>query len=223
MTSPFLQCNSGATHNARDMWSDLRNDSKVYAAIRYPNGTGPVRDWLIWLQSPGLLALALYRARHALLLYRQRKGLTFTSIALKVPLILARQLVIVLFKIDVHAATVIGGGVYLSDRGQIILGPKCIGSGTVIHDRVTIGVKAGQDTGPVIGENVWIGPDCVIYGDISVGAGVTVLPGTVMSMNVPNDTVVGGNPATVVRRNFDNRHLRQTRSCEVDSHCLMQA
>jgi len=205
------------------MWSDLRADSAVYAALRYTNSTGAILGVLIWLRSPGLLALALYRARHALLLYRQRKGLTFTAIVLKVPLSLAKQLLIVLFKIDVHAAAVIAGGVYLSDRGELILGPERIGSGTVIHERVTIGVKAGGDTGPVIGENVWIGPDCVIYGDISVGAGVTVLPGTVMSMNVPNDTVVGGNPATIVRRNFDNRYLRQTRSCNVDPHYLMQA
>lgn len=200
------------------MWSDLRADSTIYAALRYPNSIGALRGALLWLRSPGLLSLALYRARHALLVYRQRNGLTLAAIALRVPLTLARQLLIVLFKIDVHAATVIAGGVYLSDRGELILGPERIGSGTVIHERVTIGVKAGEDTGPVIGENVWIGPDCVIYGNISVGAGVTVLPGTVMSMNVPNDSVVGGNPATIVRRNFDNQHLRRTRSCNVDPH-----
>jgi serine O-acetyltransferase len=200
------------------MWSDLRADSTIYAALRYPNSNGAIRGALIWLRSPGLLALALHRARHALLLYRQRHGRTLTAIALKVPLTLARQLLIILCKIDVHAATVIAGGVYLSDRGQLVLGPERIGSGTMIHERVTIGVKAGENAGPVIGENVWIGPDCVIYGDISVGAGVTVLPGTVMSMNVPNDTVVGGNPATIVRRNFDNRNLRKTRSCNVDPH-----
>jgi len=47
---------------------------------------------------------------------------------------------------------------------------------------------------PVVGEDVWIGSDCVIYGDIAIGNGATILPETVLSMNVPSRAVVAGNP-----------------------------
>ena len=107
-------------------------------------------------------------------------------------------------------------GIYLSDRGYLILGPRRVGSGTLIHERVTIGPTAGGAVGPTIGQNVWIGPDCVIYGEIALGDGTTVLPGTVLSTNVSAGTVVGGNPATVVRRDFDNVALRRSLARDID-------
>ena len=102
----------------------------------------------------------------------------------------------------------------------MIIGPRSIGSGTLIHDRVTIGASAGSEDPPTIGENVWIGPDCVIYGDTRLGNGVAVLPGTVLSINVPDNTVVGGNPGIIVRRDFDNTYLRRSLACDIDRESL---
>jgi serine O-acetyltransferase len=132
-----------------------------------------------------------------------------------------RTFAIVLAKSDIYYATVIDEGVHLSDNGRLIIGARRIGRGTIIHDRVTIGVKAGAAViEPIIGENVWIGADCVIYGDITIGDGATILPETVLSMNVPPRAVVAGNPATIIAREFDNASLRRsldTAAAEMES------
>jgi acetyltransferase-like isoleucine patch superfamily enzyme len=72
----------------------------------------------------------------------------------------------------------------------------------------------------VIGRNVWIGPGCVIYGNITIGDCATVLPGSVVSMNVRPGAVVGGNPATVVYEHFDNSRLRRSLAADIDRASL---
>jgi len=176
---------------------------------------------LIWVLSPGLWILAVQRLSHYFLARRQQYGWTPGTVTLRALCALALRLLVVITKSDVAAGICIGGGVYLSDRGHLMLGPQHIGSGTIIHDRVSIGVRAGNDVLPVIGEDVWIGPDCVIYGDIAIGDGATVLPGSVLSMSVPARAVVAGNPAIIVRKNFDNRVLRRSLTSDIDLESLM--
>jgi acetyltransferase-like isoleucine patch superfamily enzyme len=60
-----------------------------------------------------------------------------------------------------------------------------------------------------------------LYGDSRIGNGATVLPGTVLSMNVPDNAVAGGNPGSIVRLNFDNSRLRRTLACNVDRELLV--
>jgi acetyltransferase-like isoleucine patch superfamily enzyme len=106
----------------------------------------------------------------------------------------------------------IDGVAYLSNRGYLLCGALSIGSGSLIHDRCTFGhtVAGGGDGRPTIGKDVWVGPDCVIAGSLTVGDGATVLPGSLLTFNVPPRAVVKGNPARVVRTNFDNSALRRS-------------
>jgi serine acetyltransferase len=198
------------------MWSELCADARLYSAFRWPEGAGVGRRLLIWWLSPGLLVLAVQRLSHHYRARRQQQGWTVGTLALRALLAVGFPLVVLRAKSDLAASTDIGRDVYLSDGGYLLLGPRRIGTGTLIHARVTIGVRAGGDTAPEIGAEVWIGPDSVIYGAIAVGDGATVLPGSVLSINVPPRTVVGGNPATVVRTGFDNSALRGTLTCDVD-------
>jgi serine acetyltransferase len=202
------------------MWSELRADAQLYSAFRWPDGSGWWRRSLIWWISPGLLTLSVQRLSH---LYRQRRqqhGWTPGTVALRLLLAVGFPLVVLRAKSDIASSTLIGGGVYLSDGGYLFLGPRRIGDGTLIHARVTIGVRAGENAAPEIGTNVWIGPDTVIYGAVTLGDGATVLPGSVLSINVPADTVVGGNPARILRRSFDNSALRSSLSRTIDRHSL---
>jgi acetyltransferase-like isoleucine patch superfamily enzyme len=50
----------------------------------------------------------------------------------------------------------------------------------------------------------------VITGNITVGDGVTILPGTVLTRSVPAGALVKGNPGHVIRLGFDNAALRRT-------------
>jgi serine acetyltransferase len=205
------------------MWSALCADARLYSALRWPSNKGALHHALIWIRSPGLLMLACQRLDHCYRGYRQQEGWSARTLGLRLLLALARWPMTMLAKSDVAASTEIEDGVYLSDLGQLILGPQRIGSGTVIHERVTIGVRASERETPVIGRNVWIGPDCVIYGNITIGDGATVLPGSVVSMSVRAAAVVGGNPATVVCAGFDNAQLRRTLRNDIDRRSLAPA
>lgn len=202
------------------MWSELLADSRLYCALRLPDRASVLRRTLLWFRSPGLLVLITQRASHSYFYRGERSKWMLVNLGLKILLAFARLLAVIIAKSDVNARTVIAGGVYLSDDGHLIIGPHSIGKGTLIHDRVTIGAGAGGGGRPTIGENVWIGPDCVIYGDSQLGNGVTVLPGTVLSMTVPDNAVVGGNPGVIVRREFDNSRLRRGLACNVDRESL---
>jgi len=106
----------------------------------------------------------------------------------------------------------IEGVAYLSNRGYLLCGALSIGAGSLIHERCTFGhtVAGGGDGRPTIGREVWIGPDCVIAGRLTIGDGATILPGSVLTFSVPSRAVVKGNPARIVRRNFDNSALRRS-------------
>jgi serine acetyltransferase len=109
---------------------------------------------------------------------------------------------------DINSNSEIEGGVCFSDQGYIFFGALNTGAGTVINTRVTVGQSHVDGGLPVIGRNVWIGSDCVIYGAIRIGDGATLLPGTVLTKSIPAGIVVQGNPARLVLQNFDNSELR---------------
>jgi serine acetyltransferase len=106
----------------------------------------------------------------------------------------------------------IGGPAYLSNHGYLICGARSIGAGSLIHDRCTFGYAvANRSEGrPTIGKNVWIGSNCIIGGALTVGDGATVLPGSFLTYSVPPGAVVKGNPASVIRKSFDNSGLRSS-------------
>lgn len=200
------------------MLSEIREDIHFYTALRHTGRRcGGLCRLLSCLSSRGLLVLEVQRLDRYYNGRRQQLGWTPRTLALKMILLLGRILAIVLAKSDVSAYASIDGGVYLSDGGYLIVAPRRLGKGSLIHQRVTIGAKAGGGpVKPVIGERVWIGPDCVIYGDISIGDGATILPGTVLSMNVPPRAVAAGNPATIIAREFDNSPLRRSLRTDFD-------
>lgn len=50
-----------------------------------------------------------------------------------------------------------------------------------------------------IGRNVWIGAGATIIGGVTVGENSVVAAGSVVTKDVPPNTLVGGNPARVIR------------------------
>lgn len=197
--------------NADGLRQGLRSDTSLYRRLRFPRGALWAR-LRIWVGSPGFFVLAVQRLDRRLLLLKAERGLTVKTAVMHLLVALGRALAVLRAKADFLASTEIDPGVYLSDRGHLILGARRIGAGTLIHDRVTIGMGLMDQGKPAIGENVWIGSDCVIYGNIEIGRGATVLPGTVLSKSIPGGCVVAGNPARVVHRNFDNTTLRSSLS-----------
>lgn len=171
--------------------------------------------------SPGAWMMLIHRSSHWLYLRRAAGGpRSWPWHMLAAALAPPKWATLALTKSDIDNNVRIDPGVCFSDQGNIIFGAKSTGAGTVIGPRVTVGRRLADAAHPVIGRNVWIGPDCVIYGAITIGEGATLLPGTVLTKSIPPRVVVHGNPARVLLRDFDNTLLRERPEPDALRHAL---
>ncbi|HEX9059036.1 MAG TPA: Vat family streptogramin A O-acetyltransferase [Clostridia bacterium] len=56
----------------------------------------------------------------------------------------------------------------------------------------------------IIGNDVWIGYDSIIMPGVKIGDGAIIAAKSVVSKDVPPYTIVGGNPAKVIRNRFSD-------------------
>jgi tetrahydrodipicolinate N-succinyltransferase len=54
----------------------------------------------------------------------------------------------------------------------------------------------------IIGNDVWIGANAFIRGGVTIGDGAIVAASSVVLRDVPAFTIVGGNPAKIIRSRF---------------------
>ena len=163
------------------------------------------------LRSRGLWLLAAHRIAYFSTTRRDLRSLKWWfARTLETP---AHYLAKIRCKSEMLGDCELEGPVYLPDGGYLMCGAERVGAGSLIHNHVTIGfgVADGNVQRPRIGRNVWIGPDCIIAGDLVVGDGATLLPGTYLTYSVPPESVVQGNPGRIIRRGYDNTLLRQSR------------
>jgi serine acetyltransferase len=96
-----------------------------------------------------------------------------------------------------------GKGAYvLSHPYATIINAKSIGDNFKICHLTTIGNKqyGRNDLIPTIGNNVSLGANVTIIGDITIGNNVIVGAGSVVVNDIPDNCVVVGNPARIVKR-----------------------
>jgi serine O-acetyltransferase len=104
------------------------------------------------------------------------------------------------FGIQIPVGTTIGKGFYIGHFGNIIINKNTvIGSNINIANGVTIGqANRGKLEGtPVIGSSVWIGANAVIVGKIKIGDDVLIAPGAYVNFDVPDHSIVIGNPGEI--------------------------
>ena len=86
------------------------------------------------------------------------------------------------------------GGIYLGDRVQI--GPHV----TIVTDNHDFANRNVLICKPVkIGNGVWIGANVTILPGVTVGENAVIAAGAVVTTDVPANSIVGGNPARVIR------------------------
>ncbi len=56
----------------------------------------------------------------------------------------------------------------------------------------------------IIGNDVWFGHESVIMPGVTIGDGAIIAAKALVTKNVPPYTIVGGNPAKVIRKRFDD-------------------
>lgn len=108
------------------------------------------------------------------------------------------------------AELILGGG-YINSNCQIVCSCRItLGRGVAIADGVLIrdtddhdlGVEGYEQVKPVtIGDHVWIGQRATILKGVTIGDGAVVAAGSVVTKDVPANTVVAGVPAKVIRTN----------------------
>mgnify|MGYP002801850995 FL=1 len=62
----------------------------------------------------------------------------------------------------------------------------------------------GQAKPVVIGNDVWIGGGCTILPGVTIGNNVVVAAGAVVTKDVPDNCIVGGVPAKIIREIEDD-------------------
>lgn len=111
--------------------------------------------------------------------------------------------------IEISWRTMIGKGFYICHPYNITINEKSIlGSNINIHKGVTIGQEnRGSRKGtPTIGNQVWIGVNATIVGNITIGDDVLVAPNTYVNCNVPSHSIVIGNPCRIIHRDNATDH-----------------
>ena len=107
--------------------------------------------------------------------------------------------------IEIDAETQIGAGLYFGHAYCITINPKAVlGRNINLHKGVTIGQEnRGKRKGtPVIGDNVWIGVNATIVGSIHVGSDVLIAPNSYVNCDVPDHSIVFGNPCIIKHSDF---------------------
>ncbi len=110
------------------------------------------------------------------------------------------------------------GDVTIGDYTRIgihctVIGPVCIGNHVNLAQGITVTAlnhnfqdaekridEQGISTQPVIiGDDVWIGANAVILPGVTIGRHAVIAAGAVVTKDVPDNTLVGGVPARVLK------------------------
>lgn len=106
-------------------------------------------------------------------------------------------------QIQIPANTEVGPGLYIGHFGRIIVNPQAkIGKNVNLATGVTIGIEnRGKRKGcPVIGDCVWIGTNAIVVGNVRIGSDVLIAPLTYVNFDVPDHSIVIGNPGRIIPR-----------------------
>lgn len=108
------------------------------------------------------------------------------------------------------AKIIIGDRTYINRRTEIMckssieIGNNCaISWDVVITDTDYHSINKKEDTSPVIiGDNVWIGCRALILKGVKIGSGSVVAANATVTKNVPENCLVAGTPAQVIKKNI---------------------
>ena len=103
--------------------------------------------------------------------------------------------------ISISPSTEIGSGFNINHIGNIVVnGRSVIGKNCTLSHGVTLGQKnRGKYKGyPVLGNNIYIGPGAKLIGGIKIGNNVAIGANSVVTKDIPDNSVVVGIPGRVI-------------------------
>lgn len=170
------------------MFDGIREDIKL-AMERDPAATSPMS---VWLFSPAMHAVWAYRRHHWLWTHGHK------TLARMLATRTRRK-----YGVEIHPGATIGRR-FIIDHGMgIVIGETTIiGDDCMLYQGVTLG-GTGKETGkrhPTLGNNVMVGVNAVVLGNITIGDNAKIGGGTVVVHDVPPNSTVVGPAGHVVKR-----------------------
>lgn len=171
------------------MFDGMREDIRA-AMERDPAATSA---WDVWAYSPAMHAVWAYRRHHWLWMRGMRRLARWLATRSR------RK-----FGVEIHPGATIGRRLVVDHGMGIVIGETVVmGDDCQLYQGVTLG-GTGKQTGkrhPTLGDNVLVGVNAVVLGNITVGDNAKIGGGTVVVHDVPaNFTVVGPAGHVVSRR-----------------------
>jgi len=107
------------------------------------------------------------------------------------------------YNTDIPARCKIGGGFKIRHLGGIVFNPgveigknvDCLNG--VLLGQIDFGAKAGV---PRIGDNVFLRTNSIVVGKIKIGNDVLIAPGAYVNFDVPDHSIVIGNPGRIIAK-----------------------
>lgn len=106
-------------------------------------------------------------------------------------------------QISIYPGTIAGGVRIYHAGGPTRISPNCrIGRNCTIISGVIFGNKYEKTTNQItsVGDNCYFGADSKIIGNIKIGNNVTVGANAVVVKDIPDNSVVGGVPAKIIKQ-----------------------
>lgn len=113
---------------------------------------------------------------------------------------------------------VFGPGLSLPHYGTIVVSKNAkVGENCRLHASTNIGASAGKPEAPIIGDNVYIGPGAILFGNITIADNVTIAANATVNKSCEvQNVVLAGTPAKVVKEEYEcwvkfNKIVRSTK------------
>lgn len=103
--------------------------------------------------------------------------------------------------VELPDKTKVGKGLMIyHGQGLVVNSNTVIGDHVILRHNTTIGNKNKKGNCPMIGNDVDIGANCVIIGNIKIESSATIGAGSVVVKDIPEFAIVAGNPAKIIKQ-----------------------